>query len=306
MGSLARDVPAADRVADRLGNLDIDPKPPQYVVCGTDSSAIRIERPPAVSRETGASDESQRADSSSELGTKPPSLDGKSITSGTTFALDEKESLRPDDSASVKAAGEDDDSLSVRGSLMAGSRMSSDLAARSRAIQLGDVTDRRSLQPNPGNSGQGILTPQSNSSERQPHDHPEMGPLSTAEGSTDALNLIYRHAPDDKLIEAMSTPKDRMYLLRLEKDVIEFVQNSKYVIFRSSSLSRANHGQGTVHGPPSFQFLLQNAGTQASRLLPHDAFFRAKHRSGTHFPHSLLPSSDVACAVGPGLQPIEQ
>merc|ERR1712000_75885 len=75
-----------------------------------------------------------RTDSGSELGTKPPSLDGKSITSGTTFALDEKESLRPDDSASVKAAAEDDDTFSIRGSHFAGSRVGSDLAARARGI----------------------------------------------------------------------------------------------------------------------------------------------------------------------------
>ena len=68
-----------------------------------------------------------RADSMSDLGTKPPSLDGKSITSGTTFALDEKESLRPDDSASVKAA-EDDDTFSGRGSIVAGSRIGSEAA----------------------------------------------------------------------------------------------------------------------------------------------------------------------------------
>lgn len=70
-----------------------------------------------------------RADSMSDLGTKPPSLDGKSITSGTTFALDEKESLRPDDSASVKAA-EDDDTFSGRGSIVAGSRIGSEAAGK--------------------------------------------------------------------------------------------------------------------------------------------------------------------------------
>ena len=74
-----------------------------------------------------------RADSLSDLGTKPPSLDGKSITSGTTFALDEKESLRPDDSASVKAA-EDDDTFSGRGSIVAGSRIGSEAAGKRRNL----------------------------------------------------------------------------------------------------------------------------------------------------------------------------
>jgi hypothetical protein len=77
--------------------------------------------------DTSPDDLFQRTDSGSDVGTKPPSLDGKSITSGTTFALDEKESLRPDDSASVKAA-EDDDTFSGRGSIVAGSRIGSEAA----------------------------------------------------------------------------------------------------------------------------------------------------------------------------------
>ncbi|TFB04234.1 R3H domain-containing protein 2 [Trichoderma ghanense] len=174
-----------------------------------------------LSRASG-SDDSQKADSSSDLGTKPPSLDGKSITSGTTFALDEKESLRPDDSASVKAAAEDDDSFSIRGSLIAGSRMSSDFAARARGIQLGDMPERQLVQPAVEAHGQGILTPQSTSSEQ-----PAQNPLRSTGGSSDALNVIYRQAPDDKLLEALAAPRDRLFLLRLEKDVIDFVQDSK-------------------------------------------------------------------------------
>lgn len=227
MNGPGQSLAAVDKLAERVGDLDLQRKSPE-VSADTDGTSVRIERPQPVSRESGASDESQKADSSSELGTKPPSLDGKSITSGTTFALDEKESLRPDDSASVKAAGEDDDSFSVRGSLIAGSRIGSDLAARARGIQLGDMPDRRLMQVTPGSSGHGILTPQSTSSEQPSRNGPEMPPLATAEGSANALNLIYRHAPDEKLIEALATPKDRIYLLRLEKEVINFVQNSGY------------------------------------------------------------------------------
>lgn len=179
-----------------------------------------------VNRES-VSDDSQKCDSSSELGTKPPSLDGKSITSGTTFALDEKESLRPDDSASVKAAAEDDDAFSIRGSFIAGSRISSEAAARARGIQLGDIPERRLAQQPLGTPSHGVLTPQSSASERPPVTNPTM-PLSV-EGSSDALNVIYRQAPDEKLLDALSSPRDRFFLLRLEKDVIDFVQDSKYV-----------------------------------------------------------------------------
>lgn len=207
-------------VVEALSGLHLQPQGSKEI------SVLQPQRPPVISRESGASDDSQRADSSSEPGTKPPSLDGKSITSGTTFALDEKESLRPDDSASVQAAAEDDDTFSIRGSHFAGSRVGSDLATRARGIQLGDMPDRRLIQAASGSSGQGILTPQSTSSEQQSRSGAEMPPLAMGQ-DPDALNLIYRHAPDDKLIEAMGTMKDRLYLLRLEKELINFVENSK-------------------------------------------------------------------------------
>lgn len=218
------DIPGAmEKVVESLDDLRLGSNVPSLVVDGSNSSAAA--RSQAVFSRASGSDDSQKADSSSELGTKPPSLDGKSITSGTTFALDEKESLRPDDSASVKAAAEDDDSFSIRGSLIAGSRMSSDFAARARGIQLGDMPDRRLAQPVAGAHGHGILTPQSTSSEQ-----PAQNPLRSASGSSDALNVIYRQAPDDKLLEALAAPRDRLFLLRLEKDVIDFVQDSKQVI----------------------------------------------------------------------------
>jgi hypothetical protein len=194
------------------------------VVHARDSAPEPQRRRSNLGKESG-SDDSQKCDSSSELGTKPPSLDGKSITSGTTFALDEKESLRPDDSASVQAAAEDDDTFSIRGSLVAGSRMSSDLALRTKAMPTGDMADRRMAHAEIGVPPHGLLTPQSASSERgQPL--AAVVPLS-ADGSSDALNVIYRQAPDEKLLDALSSPRDRYFLLRLEKDVIGFVQDSK-------------------------------------------------------------------------------
>lgn len=208
-----------DNVTDSLTHLNLHAATPSLVVNGgTSPSALKN----AIGQRDSGSDDSAKADSGSELGAKPPSIDGKSITSGTTFALDEKESLRPDDSASVKAAAEDDDGLSVRGSLLAGSRMGSDIAARSRGIALGDIPERRLAQPPAG----GNLTPQSGSSEQKTGVDPSM-PLGTGSGSSDALNVIYRSAPDEKLLDAMQSPRDRLFLLRLEKEVIDFVQDSK-------------------------------------------------------------------------------
>ena len=125
--------PSIESATDSLTHLNLNAGMPSLVVNGSTSSAAHKLH---IGHRDSASDDSAKADSGSELGAKPPSIDGKSITSGTTFALDEKESLRPDDSASVKAAAEDDDGLSIRGSLLAGSRLGSDIAARSRGIAL--------------------------------------------------------------------------------------------------------------------------------------------------------------------------
>lgn len=205
---------------------------PSLVVNGSSPSAELLGK--AGSSQTPSDDNSQRAESSSDLGTKPPSLDGKSITSGTTFALDEKESLRPDDSASVKAAAEDDDAFSVRGSNMANSRMGSDLAARIHRIQIGDMPLRplTTTHALAGGHGLGIATPQSGDSEKQPSGESKLPLVGGGVAASESLttNGFLSQNPDEKLLEAMQSSKDRLFLLRLEQQVIEFVQDSKFVL----------------------------------------------------------------------------
>lgn len=192
------------------------PMPPSLVVNGSGPVRNKSDGIDGLSEGSG-----------SDLGgTKPPSLDGKSITSGTTFGLDEKESLRPDDSASVKAA-EDDDAFSGRGSIVAGSRIGSEAGARAYRAQFYD--ERRSLHITGMSErpSQGVLTPQSGSSGQQTTDDGKPKPLLGSSGAPEAFNLFYRQTPDEKLLEALDSPKDRIFLLRLEQDVIEFVKSSK-------------------------------------------------------------------------------
>jgi len=204
-----------------MGSLKCHEPTPSLVVNGS-GTVNAISK--SESLDSFSEDHFARADSESESGTKPPSLDGKSITSGTTFALDEKESLRPDDSASVKAA-EDDDTFSGRGSVVAGSRIGSEAAARSYRTY--DSAERRNIQPMQERQTPGVVTPQSGSSGHQITDEAKPKPLVGAAGTPDAFNLFYRQTPDEKLLEALESPKDRMFLLRLEQDVIEFVKDSK-------------------------------------------------------------------------------
>lgn len=206
-------------------NVESDSQMPSLVVNGS-GSGMRNIRKKADATESFSEDPFQRTDSGSELGTKPPSLDGKSITSGTTFALDEKESLRPDDSASVKAA-EDDDTFSGRGSIVAGSRIGSEAAGRAYRAQFYEVPDRR-MQPMPERQSQGLNTPQSGSSGQQTTDDGKINkPLIGPSGVPDGFNLFYRQTPDEKLLEALDSPKDRIFLLRLEQDLQKFVIDSK-------------------------------------------------------------------------------
>jgi hypothetical protein len=211
------------KLVDAVQALSVNSPMPSLVVNG---SGLVASRSKADTVEGFSEDPFQRTDSGSELGTKPPSLDGKSITSGTTFALDEKESLRPDDSASVKAA-EDDDTFSGRGSIVAGSRIGSEAAGRAYRAQFYEVPDRRSMQPMQERQSQGISTPHSGSSGQQTTDDGKPKPLIGATGTPEAFNLFYRQTPDEKLLEALESPKDRIFLLRLEQDVIEFVKDSK-------------------------------------------------------------------------------
>lgn len=221
------------KLVDAVKALQISSPMPSLVVNG---SGIGSAKAKSDGVEPFSEELFQRTDSGSEIGTKPPSLDGKSITSGTTFALDEKESLRPDDSASVKAA-EDDDTFSGRGSIVAGGSRIGSEASRAYRAQFYEAPERRSLQTMQERQGHGVNTPQSGSSSQQTTDEGKSKPLLVGvTGAPDGFSLFYRQTPDEKLLEALESPKDRIFLLRLEQDVIEFVKDSKYVLPRPSLL----------------------------------------------------------------------
>lgn len=177
-------------------------------------------------------DEQTQVSSSS---TKPASIDGKSTTSGTTFALDEKESLRPDDSASVKA-GEEDDFGSGPASGAQNSRVGSEAGSRAFRNQFNEITENigsgsHRVYP----LGRRIITGIN-------EEGPEMtqSPLASAlpapvnlppppiANSGPVFKFQYQE-PDEKLFEALESPKDRLFLLRLEQEVITFVRDSTLV-----------------------------------------------------------------------------
>ncbi|KAL9001101.1 MAG: hypothetical protein Q9169_000284 [Polycauliona sp. 2 TL-2023] len=149
--------------------------------------------------------------------TKPASLDGKSTASGTTFAMDEKESLRPDDSASVKAADEED-SYSGPGSAAPSSHLGSEAGGRAFRDQFYEISERIGRIPErTATTGlpeisdieeeavQGVIAPLQ---QPLPQVVPATGPgVLQVDGSVFQANA---RDPDEKLLEALESPKDRL------------------------------------------------------------------------------------------------
>ncbi|KAI4289636.1 MAG: hypothetical protein L6R35_001096 [Caloplaca aegaea] len=165
--------------------------------------------------------------------TKPASLDGKSTASGTTFAMDEKESLRPDDSASVKAA-EEEDSCSGTGSGAPNSRIGSEAGGKAFRDQFHEISERIYHAPSrpivavyrgiPGIEEEAAHA--APSPLQTPLQEPAtMAAPSIAPPDSGAFKMEYR-SPDEKLLEALGSSKDRLFVLRLEHDIINFIQHS--------------------------------------------------------------------------------
>ncbi|EON62867.1 hypothetical protein W97_02092 [Coniosporium apollinis CBS 100218] len=175
-------------------------------------------------------DNTTQVSSSSGSG-KPPSLDGKSVTSATTFALDEKESLRPDDSASARAI-EEEDVFSAPGSVVAGSRVGSDCGVKAFRDQLQEIPVMGPFTPRPavvnrfqspavanGAAGFGTASPTGSVS--------VFGPRLANDSPQIVVPEIGQPAPDEKLLEALESPRDRLFVLKTEQDIIDFVNDSK-------------------------------------------------------------------------------
>ncbi|KAF2235202.1 hypothetical protein EV356DRAFT_532206 [Viridothelium virens] len=166
---------------------------------------------------------------SSDSSAKPPSLDGKSVTSGTTFALDEKESLRPDDSASVKATDEED-VFSPPSSNAPGSRVGSDHGTRAFHDQLHEIAAMGPV-PNRGPPVVKVAQPPSQSNgppmlfnpsivQSQPLPLQSSTLVGTPPETVDPI-------PDEKLLEAVESPRDRLFVMKLEQDFIDFVKDKQ-------------------------------------------------------------------------------
>ena len=194
--------------------------------------------------------------------TKAASLDGKSTTSGTTFALDEKESLRPDDSASVQAV-DDDDFGSGLASGAPNSRMGSEAGSRAFRDQFFEVSENNpSGAPRSHPLSRRVIADIEEEGPQMTHnpiDSPLAAPIVSHHNipvvARPSIDFEHHRDPDEKLFEALDSPKDRMFLLRLEQDIIDFVKNSTYAFPSPPSVAHLTmNREPTLILPPCNSF----------------------------------------------------
>jgi hypothetical protein len=158
--------------------------------------------------------------------TKMTSFDSKSLASVTTFAMDEKDSVRPDDSASVQAIDEED-ALSGPASGAPNSVAGSEADSRAYRDHFRDGIPLRprGILPIPGplfngtQPGNGTIPPDSVANNFVIPANPD--------SIEDGQNLHgFPLDPDEKLLEAMKSPKDRLLILQLEEKIRHFIKDS--------------------------------------------------------------------------------
>ena len=176
---------------------------------------------------------------------------GKKLTSSITFLMDERESLRPDDSASTKT-GDDFDSNTAPIPLYPNPGTGSDIAAKAFRDQFMKISEsigpvpiplptypivRRILPSMSVNNANGAL-PMQPVRVPSPVAIPRIRETAVAHSNGNAFEYPYQK-PDEKLFEALESPKDRLFLLRLEQEIISFVRDSRYdMIWNKDFLSK--------------------------------------------------------------------
>lgn len=214
-------------IADEVEKLNVKSEPSLSLAPIAPSSEI-------VSVAQGIEDgQSHLSDSS----TKPASFDTKSMASENTFGMDEKESLRPDDSASVQAADEDEPffvppSLARPDHQMAlyGGNQGSRRPLPDTVVPIGPAARRfpMAIMANPPQFGDIMPAVPMGLS-------PESAPINSVPENLNGVDSMQNYSaspvpPDEKLLEAMGTPKDRLLLLQLEEKFLAFLAQSKYVL----------------------------------------------------------------------------
>jgi hypothetical protein len=213
--------PGGNVLARAMEGIDLSPQKDRQ---GSGSSSDGQENG-LLKRENSFEDDRTHLSTSS---TKMTNFDSKSLASVTTFAMDEKDSVRPDDSASVQAIDEEE-SLSGAASGAPDSVTGSEASGRVFRDHFRDniALPPRGILPNPvpgfsdSNSQGPVVIPSDSVSNNFVV---PINPDNTPNGQ--GLHSFPLH-PDEKLITAMENPKDRLMVLTIEEKVRAFIEYSR-------------------------------------------------------------------------------
>lgn len=267
LNTIKKETASSDAVVDHLGrtmqDIDITVQKDHE---GTASSVDGQENG-FLKRENSFEDDHTHLSNSS---TKMTNFDSKSLASVTTFAMDEKDSVRPDDSASVQAIDEEE-SLSGPASGAPNSVTGSEAggrALRDHFLRDGSAVRPRGVLSVPGplfNGGnqRGIVAISPDSVANN-----FVVPANPGDVSDDQLLHGFPLEPDEKLLEAMNSPKDRLLILQLEEKIRYFIKDSRLVLCKLVSALKVKYSQLTLleHSEQSLELPPSNA---FGRLLAH-------------------------------------
>ncbi|TKX18703.1 SUZ domain-containing protein 2 [Elsinoe australis] len=218
--------------------LDMDKFTPRQTKSTLASSFVASQPGiPSATSQVRSSRQDEAVPVSEENVTKLPSMrpppstisqDGKSTTSGTTFPLDEKESLRPDDSASVQAGEEEDG----RGSTQPSSRIGSDSGARAFSEQLREISIM-----GPPSKPPAVMARMNSANAVNAGVLYSPSPIAVP-NALNGVSVALNHdqntlsgQPDEKLLEALNSIRDRVWVLKLEQDITDFVKDPAAQMF---------------------------------------------------------------------------
>lgn len=216
-----------------FGRMDVQAQSDYVTTAIEGLSLVKDAATAAGDHHGGESGESLEDDQShlSNSSTKLQSFDTKSMASVTTFAMDEKESIRPDDSASVRAV-DDDESLIPPSRELSFHRDSEHHATTSRQ-GLRPSTSGVTIAPRRYHTLTSTNTPRFGDLPISPIVQPGSEDDPVAEHQADVANDVHERAtplpvaPDEKLLDALATPKDRLPLLQLEEKLLAFIANPR-------------------------------------------------------------------------------
>lgn len=221
---------------DRPGEHNTVPPPKNIHYAAIDSIPVSVDKlalgdgPPDSSNSEPNADsadsyeEDQSQISSSSLN-KPQSFDTKSMASVTTFAMDDKESIRPDDSASVRAVDDEHPhpSLSRNSSFQHENEPQSHRSSRVFPSNMTVAGRRFPTLANLPRFGNLPVSPVLESQDVQMPQPPTQ--IISPDDPRDPSSTVIA-PPDEKLMDALASAKDRLPLLQIEEKVLAFLANS--------------------------------------------------------------------------------